>query len=581
MFQRRTWAFPVWLVILLGALIAVAPLLVHGCSCGHDFDFHLLSWFEASNQLTHGNLHPQWAVSPAYNAGEPRFVFYPPLSWYFGAALGLLLTHLPGVSESAGWNAAPMLFTWSVFALPGWTMYRLAREFVGVSAATLAAVLYLANPYMLFTAFERSAYAELLAAAWMPLLLHAILRKQVTLPRIAVPLALLWLTNAPAAVIGTYTLALLGAMRVGSQMLNVEAGTRWIDRLRGSVSLVGSIVAGTAVGLMVAAFYLVPAAYERHFVQIQMAVIPGMRVQDNSLFHHTQGTEAALHDAVLHTASVIATALAIIALVALAIWKVGSRKQTRRPSGVRFSGLVVLTLAVLFVLTPWSAMFWKYAPEATFLQFPWRATLVLAAVAALSCAGLASTLRLEGRKVVRYPVALLLCIPLAWPAYSAFHQFCEAQDTPDARLAVFRSGQGSGPTDEYTPNDADNDILRQNDPPYWIAAQANDPAPTSTSLLPGPVPQHIELRTPRAADLVLNLRAYPAWEVLLDGAPDLQRIQRDDGLLAFPIPSGASVVEVRWIRTPDQKIGDIATLLGLGLLTASILPASWRTRVRT
>ena len=85
-------------------------------------------------------------------------------------------------------------------------MYRLARSFAA-QRGSAGSHLYLANPYMLFTAYERTAYAELLAAAWIPLLFHAILRDRVTVPRIALPIALLWLTNAPAAVMGSYTLA--------------------------------------------------------------------------------------------------------------------------------------------------------------------------------------------------------------------------------------------------------------------------------------------------------------------------------------------------------------------------------------
>ncbi len=69
---------------------------------------------------------------------------------------------------------------------------------------------------MLFTAYERTAYAELLAAVWIPLLLHAILREEVTIPRIAIPIALLWLTNAPAAVMSCYALALLAVVRIAT-----------------------------------------------------------------------------------------------------------------------------------------------------------------------------------------------------------------------------------------------------------------------------------------------------------------------------------------------------------------------------
>jgi hypothetical protein len=41
------------LLIPLAALLAVLPLLLHGPSCGHDFDFHLLNWLEATSQLRH------------------------------------------------------------------------------------------------------------------------------------------------------------------------------------------------------------------------------------------------------------------------------------------------------------------------------------------------------------------------------------------------------------------------------------------------------------------------------------------------------------------------------------------------
>ena len=55
-----------YLLIPLAAFLAIIPLLINGCSCGHDFDFHLLSWMEAARQFTHGNLHPHWAYTAAW-----------------------------------------------------------------------------------------------------------------------------------------------------------------------------------------------------------------------------------------------------------------------------------------------------------------------------------------------------------------------------------------------------------------------------------------------------------------------------------------------------------------------------------
>ena len=97
----------------LAAFVAILPLLINGCSCGHDFDFHLLNWMEAARQFTHGNLHPHWAYTPAWNAGEPRFVFYPPLSWTIGAILGLIFP----------WTWTPILYTWLALTAAGLALH--------------------------------------------------------------------------------------------------------------------------------------------------------------------------------------------------------------------------------------------------------------------------------------------------------------------------------------------------------------------------------------------------------------------------------------------------------------------------
>src|SRR5271154_5821850 len=337
----------------IAALIAVLPLILRGCSCGHDFDFHILNWLEAARQFTHGNLPPHWAYAPAYNAGEPRFVFYPPLSWTIGAILGLIVP----------WTWTPIAYTWLALTAAGLSLHYLARSFTTPTAATLAAFLYTVNPYMLFTAYERTAYAELLAAAWVPLLLHAILRRQVTIPRIAVPVALLWLTNAPAAVMSCYALALLTLIHLFESSMKTKAllwtspvspktvisteathgliVSRAVEKpafllpLRTSsnagttssqttLQLTLNTAAGTALGLGIAAFYVLPAAYERRYVQIAMAIIPGMRIQDNFLFHRTGEI---LHDQVLHTASLIALSLITITVAVLAVAFVRNTKK--------------------------------------------------------------------------------------------------------------------------------------------------------------------------------------------------------------------------------------------------------------
>jgi hypothetical protein len=553
---------PAPLLIPMAALLIVLPLLVDGCSCGHDFDFHLVSWFEAAAQFRAGTLLPHWAYSPAWNAGEPRFVFYPPLSWTLGALLGMVLP----------WAAVPVAYTWLALSAAGWGMYRLGRVVAGEGAALLAALIYVANPYMLFTAYERTAYAELLAAAWIPLLLAAALRARVTVLGLAIPVALLWLTNAPAAVMGCYALALVALLRVA---------LAWRRDGRGAaLGLAGRLAAGVALGLGLAAFYVLPAAFERRWVEIAMVMVDGMRYSDNFLFHHTAD---APHDEVLRTASWIAVGMlaataAVLAWARFRMQGVGCRVQGVEdrlaahpgsfPLRAIWTCLAVLAAAIAVLLTPLSAAVWRWAPELAFLQFPWRLLAVLAAVLATGIALLAARARLR-----RAPAALLglvLVAAMTWPAVRVFRQECDPEDTVAARLAVFEAKAGTDATDEYTPQNDDNDVLRHDDPPFWLAPDADASAPRG--LTPGPVARRFTVDSPTAQMLILNLRAYPAWQVRVNGTLVPPRSERADGLIAVPVPAGRDRIEIAYGRTEDETVGIAISAASLLLL----LGVGWR-----
>ena len=544
-------------MIPLAAMVAVLPMLLRGASCGHDFDFHLLSWLEAATQLSHGS-YPHWAYTPAFNAGEPRFVFYPPLSWLLGAALGMVLP----------WTLVPAAFVWVALTLAGTTFYRLARVHLSSPVAVLTAVLYLANPYMLFTAYERSAFAELLAAAWLPLLLAAALpgrdgpgrpmASRVT--GIAVPLALVWLTNAPAAVMFSYALAFLTLVRLVRRTR--EGWSRW--------RLGGTTVAGTVLGLALAGFYIIPAAYERPFVQISMVVIEGMRVNDHFLFHRMPGHSAddLFHDAVVRTASLVVLGLLGGIAAGLAAARLGVSR-----AGVQAELLVPLGLlagAIALMLTPASLPVWHLLPQMQFLQFPWRLGALLGAILALA-AGLAVPETMVRNRVATVTSGSLLAVLLVVPAWQAFHQECDAEDSVPARVALFHSGRGTEATDEYTPAEADPEALQPGDPQFWTvpargkAGEVNG-APASPAA-PGGAPDQVRVEAPEPEYLVLNRREYPRWEVFRNHTK-VTSVQspRDDGLIAVPLPMGASTVEVRWRNGPDQWAGEAVSGVALVVL---------------
>ena len=629
------------ILIPIAALLATLPLILHGCSCGHDFDFHLQSWLDAAQQLRHGTLYPHWAFSAAYNAGEPRFLFYPPLSWLLGALLTILFPIA----------ATPAIYTFIALTAAGFAMHHLARHFTTPNAALFAAILYLANPYMLFNAFERTAYAELLAAAWIPLLLLAVLRKRPTIPALAIPIALLWLTNAPAAVMGCYTIALLATLRlILTLRTHAKMGSPDLSHLEigvlespqpptePPVQLALTYLAGTALGLTLPAAYLIPAAYERRYVQIAMAIIPNMRFQDNFLFGHTADPA---HNTVLHTASILAVTLLALTFAATLILQFRTSKLAAQSSQLKAGSdplssplvptLLLTTTLIAFLLLPISTPIWNHLPNLAFLQFPWRLLTILAAILCLTLALLFNSRQpqpkeatpdgiahdkvtheqvahqqasyeqattqvprgfslgshtpskkgalapggiLSAATILLAPLALtLLCIHL-------YRQPCDPADAPTAVAQAFTTHHGIAPTDEYTPNLADNDTLRANDPAYWLTTDPQAFAPNTTpnpaatdptyntddppaDTLSANAPTHLTLDLPQPETLILNLRDFPNWRITRNATELPPHLQRDDGLLAIALPAGTSTIDIAWHRTPDQQLGLVLSILAL------------------
>ena len=547
-------------VLPIAALLVALPLILHGDSCGDDFEFHIFNWMEVGSQWKQGVLLPHWEFTSAWNSGEPRFVFYPPISWALGALLGMILP----------WAATSITLIWLALTACALTMYKLAREWTNEGVALIAACLYMVHPYMMFTFYQRSAYAELIAAAWMPLLLLAVLRERVTIAGIAVPVALLWLTNDPAAVMGCYTLALLGALRVAW----VYASTR---RIAIALHDAGRIAVGTALGMALAAFTLLPAVVEQHWVQIRMIMIEGVRVQDNFLFDHSI---SANHRAVVRTPSITSVwLLALIAFFGLIALLVEMR---RKRDSLRMFAVVssLATAAVLgFLLTSVSLPVWTYAPELKYLQFPWRFNAVLGAIAAALLVLALSRIKLWFPLAVT--VALAASLLISMRGYKQYRQWCNRGNDVASLASDFYHGTRYDETDSYLPVGADHFAMAHANPESWVAAQPGDTAPQNAPHRYSIAPKdrlHFAVTSSNPAYFVINLRDYPAWRIAVNGVAVTDHPHRADGLIVVPIQQGAAQIDIADAVTWDRIAGWPLSALALGILIA--LEIRGRTRIK-
>jgi hypothetical protein len=567
-------------VILLAAAVAVAPQLLRGPSCGHDFDFHLVSWLDAQSSWRQGIPYPHWAASANFGAGEPRFIFYPPLTWMLGAALGLALP----------WTLVPAALTFLLLAATGLATRALARQALSGGPATLAGCAALFSGYALFCAYERSAFGELTGGFWIPLLLLCILRDRNpagsvmkrALDSSTAPLALAvagaWFSNVPLGIMACYLLAA------------VALDLAWLER---SWAPVVRAAAGAALGMGLAAIYLVPAAWEQRWTDIRQATNdPAEMIENSWLFGRHADPLLQPHDVELHKVSVIAVTMIALALAGLLVtWLRGSLPQNQSKPRRWWIPLYAIPFAILFLQLPISLPVWNLLPKLRLLQFPWRWLVALEAPMAIFFAA-AVWPSLTARRWRRIAVAAACAAVFLAAAVASgmiFFQVCDEEDNVAAMVGVYRSGNGFAGVGEYEPPGADNSLVATglpaaclvSDPatalgtvpdgqdadeaiPAWSAAQGSCEA---TFAATNNQAEHLRIAAvaPHPGALILRLRSYPAWRVKVNGRPATALAQRKDGLMAVPVPKGPIDLAVDWTTTGDLLAG--RWLSGLALLS--------------
>jgi len=595
-------------LIALAAALVWIPYWTNGLSCGHDFDFHLVSWVEIAQGWHKGLLYPHWAQTPNWGAGEPRFVFYPPLSWLLGSGLGLLV----------GWQAATTTLIWIMLMGTGLAVRALARQWFADFTATLAGLIAMFSGYTLFTAFERSAFGELAGGISIPLVLLFALRQRrdcddglagraeataVLVPSRAattcppatsgehsvrlrgraatvvhrafdgscVPLGLVvavcWLSNAPTGVMACYLLAFVA-------LVTALAERALWPILRAAVAV--------PLGLGAAACYLIPAAVEQRWIDVAQATSAGMRIADSWLFARHAAPDLQPHDEVLHTASWLVVVLVGLSMAGFVV--AYQRGRLRGLSRGALACFAALPVAVLVLQFPISAWVWTTLPKLTFLQFPWRLLLLMEAPMALLVAAACSCQRRGARILVGSAWALILLASLLGSRHW-FYQSCDADDSIASQLAGITSGFGMVGTDEYAPPGGDNSLVATDLPDACLVQDANaqlgdstagntptwDPAQgscdeTFTADVWQPDHKKISALTDDDGFLILRLRSYPAWRVMVNGKIIPRLAYRDDGLVAIPVDQGPNEVNVDWIRTPDVLLGQRLTAVSILLL---------------
>jgi len=548
----RRW-LPALFVSVLISLLIVSPCFWLGSPTGHDFQFHAASWLDAAGQWKEGIVFPRWTEWANHGFGEPRFIFYPPFSWMLGAALGSILP----------WTAVPAIFIVLVQTLAGLSAFALARRLLSERAALFCVACFAANPYALVIIYVRSDFAELLANAFFPLLFFPVIQlcelpespaqterghARWTIAGFAAVFAAVWLSNAPAGVIISYSSAAV----FGFAALRRRS---WKPLMRGAAAL--------ALGFGLAGFYLLPAAYEQRWVNIAQALSTGLLPSENFLYTVINDPEHTLFNW-------IASSIAVLLMTLTGLAALATRRPRENRDGAWEDRLwpTMLLLAGLatFFMMRFTAILWEVLPKLRFVQFPWRWMALLAVPFAVFL-GSAMGRKRWGWVWVVVTFALISGSGVAL----AKKGWWDSEDIPGLRRAIAH-GEGFDGTDEYDPAGDDHTNIPAKSAEAMVMDTDSTPGPVSKPTIDvnhwSPEDKEVSISSPEEFFLGLRVLNYPAWRVEVNGTTVKPESGEDYNQMIVPVPAGESHVRARFTRTWDRTVGG-------GLSLASALGALW------
>lgn len=374
-----------FILFLALAVANVFPLTLF--DYGGDIMFQYVAIECFGSQFWSGELYPRWCFDAHAGLGSPVFVFYPPLPFYASSLL-YPLTWL-GVEIPSLYLRCLLLAT-LVTAFTAWWWL---RDITSPKLALFITVIYLWLPYRMELMMFRSAYGELWCMAWLPLvikylrlLMHGQLR---AVPKLAVALALCFLSNMPAAVIivlasGVYALCM--AMR--------------------HIRLLAAYGLSVLWAALLAAFYVVPAILYKPFITTE-GVISGVRSWSNDFL--------SMDNVTIHGQGhvVVAIALMLAATTGLMLMMYLRRNRIPEPFVKReLRAWTVVILLAVFMLFPISKPVWEHMGFVAMLAFPWRMQLAIAVGATFLAAIFCQHMLAQSRKTNTGDV-VMVCALLA------------------------------------------------------------------------------------------------------------------------------------------------------------------------
>lgn len=590
--------------ILLAALLTLfisQNLLQPGLPTLADLPIHLYRALEYGHAWSNNVIIPRWAPNLAYGYGYPLFIFAPPLPYWL-----TLLFQLPGFTLETAFKIL-IIVTILLYAIG---MYLFTHRLLGsIQAGLIAATAFAFAPFALREALLYGGnIPQYLAIALFPWTLWAMLGAAQTRSWewavgaacffAGILLSHLFQALIFAPVVGGFGLVLSG-MNIQKSVVSKQ------NVLHHLLSLIRhSPFAVIPLGLLLAAFFWLPAFIERAFTRAQAEIYLTKSPffvrypHPAELLAWIQPLDArAANPYVPLSLGVITLILAAFGLAAaIRYWllaiKSPARIEAPTPINPQYP-ISILQYPYSLLLTPYSLLFFTLvAATATFMtlplsrpvwevvsilqvaEFPWR----MLGPANLGLAVLAGAAILWIPPAWRWPVTMACLLvqigavaPLLYPV-TPFTRY--GQPNVANQVEYERRSQTIGTTTlgEYLPQTVkkpptDSRLAQQfvdNPQPERLDFDSLPGGATAKLLYQNAVTHRYVLDTPSPFTLRLFQFDYPGWQADLNGQPARLWPEKETGFILVDIPAGQHTLTIQFGETPLR-------LFSLGLTGFTIL----------
>ncbi|OGH03151.1 MAG: hypothetical protein A2798_01845 [Candidatus Levybacteria bacterium RIFCSPHIGHO2_01_FULL_37_17] len=537
------------LILLVLTIPAFMPVLAPGFFPMHD-NTQPSRVFEMAKALMDGMFPVRWSADLGFGYGYPLFNYYAPLVYYVGATFNL-----------AGFNAldATKILLALGFILSALAMYIFAKEFLGKLGGIIAALFYVYAPYHAVNIYVRGAVSEFWAYGFIPLAFWGLYKIHQTekfkyVAFTALFFALIVLSHNLAAFI-TAPFLLLYSFFLFFKKRNIK------------------LFYSVGIGLLLSAFYWVPALIEIPFFNVMSQIGPEKDIRFHfvclqQLWTSQWGFGGSIPGCVDGMSYMIGKyhILAAILAVMVALLEYKNKKVEK---GIFQNIVLFFAFGVLsiFLMTSYSQFIWELVSPMRFIQFPWRFLLITSFTFSFVAGSLFYLFRKRLNSFSYIILALIVSIAIVF-LYSKFFVPQEA-NSKNASDYVSKNALNyniSKISHEFMPSNFKipgniNEVSNLNNIEDESIVVVNSKKRTGRI--------ELNLRVEKETKAVIPIAYFPAWKAYVNG--EEVPVEKNPRGIKVKLPEGKVMLEFLFRETLLEKFANVLSLAGVLILAYGII----------